>query len=281
MKYFYLLFFLSFLFSCTNNKSTPIPTPEIQAPHQITKSEFQTILDSADLKGAILIFDSEANTFYSNDFAWSEKGQLPASTFKIPNSMIALETGVVEDENTLFKWDGRKRMVKIWEQDLIFRDAFKFSCVPCYQEIARGIGVDRMKEFLSKFDYGNIQVDSTNIDLFWLIGAAKITPFEEIDFLKRFYNSKLPISKRTEKLVKKIMVLQENPTYKLSGKTGWSMDNDKNNGWFVGFVEANNKVYYFATNVEPNPSFDMALFPKIRKAVTMQALQELNIIDAF
>ncbi len=248
-------------------------------PTRITKPEFQAILDSADLNGAILIFDSEGDEYYSNDFDWSEKGQLPASTFKIPNSMIALETGVVKNDSTLFKWDGRKRMIKLWEQDLIFSDAFKFSCVPCYQEIARGIGVDRMKEFLAKFDYGNIQVDSTNIDLFWLTGAARITPFEEIDFLKRFYNAQLPISKRTEKLLRQIMILNENPNYTLSGKTGWSMDDDKNNGWFVGFVETKNKVYYFATNVEPKPSFDMALFPKIRKEVTIQALEKMKIID--
>ena len=131
MNYLHFLLSLFFLFSCTNNKSLPTPIPEKQTPARITKPEFQSILDSADIQGAILIFDSEANEYYSNDFTWSEKGQLPASTFKIPNSMIALETGVVKNDSTLFKWDGAQRAFKIWEQDLLFRDAFKYSCVPC------------------------------------------------------------------------------------------------------------------------------------------------------
>jgi len=112
-----------------------------------------------------------------------------------------------------------------------------------------------------------------------LIGPSTITPFQEIDFLQRFFRAELPISQRTEKIVKSIMVLDVNSMYKLSGKTGWTMDNDKNNGWFVGYVETKNKLYYFATNVEPNPTFDMKLFPSIRKKITYQALKELKIID--
>ncbi len=279
MKYFLFILTCLFLFSCTYKKNIPTPTRKEVSPRKITKTEFQTILDSADINGAILIFDPAINTYYSNDFIWSKKGQLPASTFKIPNSIIALETGVVENDSTLFKWDGKKRAFKIWERDLTFGDAFKYSCVPCFQEIARDIGVNRMKEYLNKLDYGNIQVDSTNLDLFWLTGVSKISPFHEIDFLKRFYTSKLPIAKRTENLVKKIMILNENPTYKLYGKTGWTSNGNHNNGWFVGFIETKNKIFYFATNIEPNSSFDMTLFSKIRKEVTYQALMEMNIID--
>jgi len=276
MRFFFLFFFF---WSCAGEKTTsPIHQKE-ETTNRVTSPALQTILDSADLKGAILIFDPTNDTYISNDFTWSEKGQLPASTFKIPNSMIALETDVVANDSTLFKWDGKKRAFKVWEQDLIFRNAFKYSCVPCYQEIARGIGVDRMKEYISILKYGQIQVDSTSIDNFWLIGSSTITPFQEIDFLQRFYRSELPISKRTEKLVKSIMVLDVNSNYKLSGKTGWTMDNDKNNGWFVGYVEIKNKLYYFATNIEPNPAFDMKLFPGIRKKVTYQALRELKLIN--
>lgn len=279
MKKILVLISLLISFSCSSEKTPTTTAKEKEVTKRITTSAFQTILDSADVTGAILIFDAEADRYYSNDFAWCEKGQLPASTFKIPNSIIALETGVVENDSLLFKWDGKKRAFKMWEKDLFFRDAFKYSCVPCYQEVARKIGVDRMRAYLAKLDYGNIQVDSSNLDLFWLTGTSTITPFQEIDFLKRFYQSNLPISKRTEKLVKSIMILRENEAYTLSGKTGWTMDDDKNNGWFVGFVETKNKVYYFATNVEPNATFDMALFPKIRKEVTDQALQEMNIIN--
>lgn len=241
-------------------------------------SAFQSILDSAKVKGTILILDDAQNTFFSNDFQWSAKGQLPASTFKIPNSLIALETGVVANDSTLFKWDGQERWSKSWEQDLIFKEAFQLSCVPCYQEVARKIGPERMNAYLNRFNYGQMQVDSTNIDLFWLEGASRITPFQQIDFLKRFFEGQLPVSERTYQLMRKIMILEELETYRLSGKTGWSTRGEVDNGWFVGFVEKEGNVHYFATNIEPKPAFNMDHFPSIRKEVTMKAFNALGVI---
>lgn len=106
---------------------------------------FENILDSFQLKGSILIFDNAGNTFFSNDFDRANERNLPASTFKIPNSIIALETGVIQSDTTTIKWNGEKRRLAVWEQDLTFKNAFQVSCVPCYQEIARKIGVGRMK----------------------------------------------------------------------------------------------------------------------------------------
>ncbi|MCL4151410.1 UNVERIFIED_CONTAM: hypothetical protein GTU68_003816 [Idotea baltica] len=191
--------------------------------------------------------------------------------------MIALETGVVENDSTLFKWNGEQRRLKNWEQDLIFTDAFHFSCVPCYQEVARKIGTQRMTEYLEKLDYGNMKVDSTNIDLFWLEGASRIDQFQQIDFLKRFYQSNLPISERTQQIMKRILVIEEGDAYKLSGKTGWSISNGNNNGWFVGYMEYKNNTYFFATNVAPKAQFDMSRFPMIRKEVTFKAFEHLKI----
>ena len=217
--------------------------------------------------------------YYSNDFGWCNQGHLPASTFKIPNSIIALETGVVANDSTLFKWNGEKRSMAIWEQDLIFKDAFRLSCVPCYQDVARRIGVDRMNTYLKKLNYGHMVVDSTNIDLFWLEGKSTINQMEQIDFLTRLYNSQLPIQARTEQIIKRMMVIEENPKFKLSGKTGWSIRNGNNNGWFVGFLETKSKAYFFATNIEPEEAFNMDMFAKIRTEITMQALKGLQIID--
>ncbi|MHA7128139.1 class D beta-lactamase [Algoriphagus namhaensis] len=243
------------------------------------KPDFQAILDSANLTGSILIFDLRSETYYSNDFGWAKKGQLPASTFKIANSIIALETGVVESDSTLFVWDGTPRALSAWEEDLYFVQAFRRSCVPCYQDVARRIGLERMKAFLEKLEYGKIIVDASNLDQFWLQGESKISPIEQIDFLTRFYTSQLPIETRTEELLKRIMLIEETENYKLSGKTGWSIQGDKNNGWFVGFLEKGTEVYFFATNVEPSPEFEMDNFGQIRGLVTRRALQKLNLIQ--
>jgi len=281
MKPLHLLFFFLILNSCTEQTDAPQTptekTPTIETPKQIANKGFQQILDAAEVNGVILIFDKKNNTYHSNDFERANKGFLPASTFKIPNSIIALETEVVEDENTMFKWDEKKRFLKTWEQDLTFKQALQKSCVPCYQDIARRIGVDRMNEYLGKLDYKNMVVDSSTLDLFWLEGDSKITAMEQADFLSRFYHSKLPISKRTEKIVKDMIFIDKKPTYNLSGKTGWSIQNDNNLGWFVGYIEKGDEHYFIATNVDPKESFDMKKFAKIRLQVLMEATKLLGI----
>ena len=278
MKIFYVTSMAILFFSCTSNKTYPNKKDEKSTEFRIVISDFNTIIESTDVKGSILIYDFENNKYYSNDFQWAEKGNLPASTFKIPNSIIALETGVVENDSTLFKWYGEKRYLKNWEQDLIFKQAFHYSCVPCYQEVARKIGTKKMSKHLNEIDYGNMKVDSLNIDSFWLIGESRINQFQQIDFLKRFYNSELPISKRTETIMKRMMVIEHNSIYKLSGKTGWSIKNGNNNGWFIGYVETQNKTYFFASNIEPKKQFDMTKFPMIRKDVTLKAFKQMKLI---
>jgi len=142
---------------------------------EVLKTEFNSILDSLKVKGSILIYDVKNKTYYSNDFNWAKTGIIPASTFKIPNSIIALELGIVQSDSTIFKWNGEKRKQKRWEEDLTFKKAFQVSCVPCYQEIARKIGVKRMKYNLKKMNYKGMKVDSLTIDNFWLHGKANLT----------------------------------------------------------------------------------------------------------
>ncbi len=279
MKIFFIAYIVILVFSCTGKKTSSVKKEDKEIEREIVVPEFQIIMDSANVDGAILIYDLEGDTYYSNNFIWTKNGHLPASTFKIPNSIIALETGTVENDSTLFKWNGEKRRLRNWEQDLNFSDAFHFSCVPCYQEIARKIGVKNMTESLEKLDFGNMKVDSTNMDVFWLEGESRINQFQQIDFLQRFYLSELPISERTEAILKRMIVLEENDEYKLSGKTGWSIRNGNNNGWFVGYIESHNNTYFFATNVAPKEQFDMDMFPMIRKEVTFRAFEQLKIIE--
>lgn len=279
MKTFYFASILILFISCTGNNTSFQNNLEKGAEPQIVVAAFQTIIDSANVDGAILIYDLNENKYYSNDFDWTKNGKLPASTFKIVNSIIALETGVVENDSTLFSWNGEERSYKNWEQDLILRDAFHFSCVPCYQEVARKIGANKMSEFLDILDYGTMKVDSTNIDLFWLEGESRISQFQQIDFLSRFYSSELPISAQTDSIMKRMLVVEENDEYKMSGKTGWSIRNGTNNGWFVGYIQVQNEVYFFATNVEPKEHFDMNRFPMIRKQLTYKALQQMGVLE--
>jgi len=278
MKKQILIGFIVLFCSCSEKNKKTI-TEKLIVENHIESSEFQNILDSSNVKGAVLIYDLKENIYYSNDFEWAKAGKLPASTFKITNSIIALETEVVENDKTLFKWNGEERGLRIWEQDMTFREAFHLSCVPCYQDVARRIGSARMNAYLDKLEYGDMKLDVTSIDVFWLEGESKISQFQQIDFLKRFHEQKLPISSRTHAIMTDLMVIEENDAYKLCGKTGWSIRNGNNNGWFVGYLEIDKSTYFFAANVEPINEFSREAFVSSRKEVVYQALKQLELMD--
>lgn len=246
--------------------------------NEVQMNSLQGILDSADVAGAILIFDPQEDTYYANSFEMANEGHLPASTFKIPNSIIALELGTVEDDSTMLLWDGQPRLFDIWEKDMTFREAFTASCYPCYQELTVRAGYQAMKNELKKLKYPSMIFDSLTLHEFWLEGESKVNCYEQIEFLYNFNSHSLPISDRTHNLVKDMMVLSRKAEYTLFGKTGWSITDNVNNGWFVGFLEVGPRHYYFSTNITPKESFDMQLFPRIRRTVTEDALSELKLL---
>jgi beta-lactamase class D len=269
---------LFLLISLTVNCQTKNNDSKNSQEKEVVVPEFNKILDSLKVKGAILIYDYSNKTYYSNDFSWAKTGFLPASTFKIPNSIIALETEVAKDDSTIFKWDGEEKWNKNWEKDLTLKEAFHVSCVPCYQEIARKIGLKRMKNYLKKLNYGQMIFDSKTLDNFWLDGNSKITQFQQIQFLKKLYFSELPISKRTESIVKNIMKMEQTNDYTLSAKTGLSVKNGLDNGWYVGYFEVKNKVYFFATNLEPKNGTIRDEFIPARLNATKAAFRNLKIL---
>lgn len=276
MRVLTILLIAFLLHSCIENKNSKNEKKKKVINREVLKPEFQSILDSSNVMGSILIYDLKKEVFFSNNFEWANTGKLPASTFKIVNSIIALETNVVENDCTLFKWNGEKRAYKIWEQDLLLTDAFQYSCVPCYQEIARKIGVERMNKYLKMLKYKDMKVNSKNLDRFWLEGDSKINQFQQIEFLIRLFKSELKISKRTEAIVKRILLIEKKENYKLSGKTGLSVRNGNYNGWFVGYTESKENSYFFATNIEPKKNLSRKLFPKLRKEITLKSLKMMD-----
>ena len=247
---------------------------------EIKKDEFQAVLDSFNLKGSVLLFDPKSDAYYSNDFSWANKQRIPASTFKIPNSIIALELGIVEDESTMFEWDGKARMMDRWEKNMTFKEALKLSCVPCYQDIARKVGVERMDSMLQILDFGDMHVTDSTLDIFWLVDGSAISQFEQIAFLNQLVDRDLMVKNRSMEIVQKMMLLEENNGAQLYGKTGWALGDDYSNGWFVGFVEKNGTYYYFATNVSPNSDCTEDEFPVARTNATMKVLEMMGWYNA-
>lgn len=216
----------------------------------------------------------------------------PASTFKILNSLIALEINLAPDLEYTIAWDGEKRWNENWNQDLTMQQAFTYSAVPYYQELARRIGKDTMQHYLDTVRYGNKNMGGT-VDQFWLDGSLLISSDEQVGFLKRLYFDKLPFSDRAQRLTRKLMLAEENEEYKLYYKTGTMPLGDKYIVHLVGFIEkievqekvqtdeieTNYRPYFFAMNYETkDKEVDFEQLKKERVEIAKRIFKELEII---
>ena len=233
--------------------------------------------DSINTKGCMVIYDTKHNTYYLYDSSTLNKSFTPASTFKIPNTLMALETGIATDENFEIKWDSIERWSSNWSMDHTLKMAFKNSTVWYYQELARRMGANKMKELLDKMHYGNMDT-SGGVDLYWLTGGMRISPMQEIDFLRRLHTRQLPLSDRTINICENIMLADSSNEYILRAKTGWSATQNPEVAWYVGYFETKDNVYYFANCVFPNEKSSDKLFQD-RKDVVYKVFKTLGLLS--
>ncbi len=178
----------------------------------------------------------------------------PCSTFKIPNALIGLDTGAIEGPRHVFRYDGSERARPEWKKDMDLGEAIRVSCVPCFQELARAIGPDRMRSYVDRFGYGNRDT-SGGIDRFWLSSSLAISPREQVDFLARLYRNELPVKKEIAETVQRLLVQEEGPGWSWSGKTGSCQSEGVPHGWFVGQVRNGEKEAVFATLMRGQGAF--------------------------
>lgn len=190
---------------------------------------------------------------------------VPASTFKVPHALIALETGVLKDEHEVRKWDGMERAVKNWNQDQTLDTAMRYSAVWFFQGTAKQLGPERMKAWLARLSYGN-QDSSGDVTRFWLQGPLRISADEQLDFLARLYRDELPVSARSRDIVKRTLEQRSDTVGNrrgdialfgpwkdgavLSAKTGFAQLPDGDVTWLVGHVQTQGRRYVFVSNVE-------------------------------
>ncbi|UYZ63401.1 class D beta-lactamase [Hymenobacter weizhouensis] len=246
----------------------------------VTERDFGRQFEQHGVQGSFLFYDGAAGRYTAYNLARCRRGFLPASTFKIPNTLIGLETGALPDTAALYRWDGVARSFPQWNQDMTYARALRVSCVPCYQQLARQVGAAAYRQWLAKLRYGRMHVTPANVDTFWLDGDSRITQFEQVDFLRRLQAETLPLAARHQRAVKQLLVLQKTPTYTLYGKTGWRFRSARNpdNGWLVGWLtRADGRTAFFALNVEPQPGPpDDARFLASRRAVAEAVLKEMG-----
>jgi beta-lactamase class D len=256
--------------------------PAVTVPNLAIESQPRINLEQhfkdLGVEGSIAIYDSKQDRLYQHNPSRNAKAILPASTFKILNSLIALETKTIPDELAILTWDGISRQLPEWNRDLNMQSAFKLSAVWFYQVLARRVGFDRMQKYVTQVGYGNQKIGTKEqIDSFWLNGELKITPLQQIQFLRRLYTNDLPFSVRSISIVKDIMIVEQTPDYTIRAKTGLVGFGDakaRQIGWYVGYLEKGKNAYFFATNIDIRNPKDIAN----RKELTRRCLKTLSLL---
>jgi len=233
--------------------------------------------DENHVNGTFALFDNGTGQFtIYNLKRYRDSSYLPASTFKIVNALIGLQTGKITNDSMVIKWDGIKRPVQEWNKDLTMYEAFRVSAVPYFQEVARRIGKDTMQTWLDSLSYGTKKI-KTRIDTFWLDNSLKIKPDEELGLVKKLYFNQLPFFDTYEGMVKRAMLFEDDANYKLSYKTGWGRTEQGNQlVWVVGWIEENKHPYFFVLNFESaNANVDI---PAMRMRMLKGILAQLGFM---
>jgi beta-lactamase class D len=231
------------------------------------REDWAAVFDDAGVEGTIVVLDERVGRTWVYDEARARERFCPASTFKIPHALFALDAGLVRDEFEIFPWDGVPREIASWNADQNLRSSIRYSVVWVYQEIARALGEKRERGYLVELEYGNAD-PSGGIDHFWLDGALRISAHEQVDFLRRLHRNELPYRVEHQRLVKDVLIVEAGREWILRAKTGWQARLEPNVGWWVGWVEWSNGAVFFALNIDmPRKGDDVPKREAIGRAV--------------
>jgi beta-lactamase class D len=231
------------------------------------------LFKGAGVAGTFVLYDVDAGRFVGHNKARAKMRFVPASTFKIPNSLIGLSVGAVNSVDTVLPYGGKPQPFDAWEKDMALREAIALSNVPIYQELARRVGLERMRDNVSKLGFGNGDIGET-VDTFWLEGPLKISAVEQAIFLARLAQGKLPIREDVQESVRDIILLEHGENWRLYGKTGWENAPGPGIGWWVGWVKKDDRVYTFALNIDIQQASDASQ----RVAIGKAGLEALGVL---
>jgi beta-lactamase class D len=217
--------------------TAPPPVPHVPDPpppvHRFDAGE--ELLAAEGLDGTFICRMTGAEAFLAAFPALIDEPFIPASTFKVPHTLIGLETGVIPDERFTLAWDGVGRSREEWNRDHDLASAMAESVVWYYQEVAHRIGPERMADWLRRLDYGNADMGST-VDAFWLAGPLRITPRQQVEFLERLTSGRLPVAQRNVGVLERVMPSREFDGRTIRAKTGTYVGEEGCHAWLVGWA---------------------------------------------
>jgi beta-lactamase class D len=232
--------------------------------------------DAYGVDGCFVLYDKSEDFYLCYNRARFDSGYLPASTFKIPNSVIALEEKVIADTGQIFRWDGKEWPNESWNRDQTLRSAVRHSCIWVFFLIAEKVGIEKYYRYINAFNYGNRNLSGPP-GRFWLAGEFRISAFQQVEFLRKFYDYDLNVSRESIDKVKDIIILENADDYRLSGKTGSAgiSENDYIM-WLVGYIELDKNVYFYAMNFTTG---DYSGTRHARYEITGSILKSIRLID--
>ncbi|MCW7753407.1 class D beta-lactamase [Desulfobotulus sp. H1] len=226
-----------------------------------------------NIAGTLVISSQDGETVYVHNNERARTPCLPASTFKVLHTLIAMEEGVVADEREMLPWDGKHRGPASWNRDQSMETAFALSCVWFFQRLAERMDPEIYADYLKKTGYGNAQA-GPDVRSFWLDGDLRISAMEQIDFLKGFHARRYPFNMASYDLVERLMLVDQGETAIIRAKTGWVQKGQPEIGWYVGYVETSDNVWFFAMNMDIHQPGES----RFRQIITMEALTSKGIL---
>lgn len=234
---------------------------------------WERFFGSRKLTGTMVVMDEANGVTHVWNLKRAGTPFSPASTFKIPNALIALDAKVVKDLDEVIPYGGTKEFMKEWERDMNLRDGMKISNVAIFHQVARRIGLERMGAKLVAFDYGNEETGDDIGNRFWLSGPLKISAMEQVEFLAKLAKGKLPVSADSVAQVRTLIRYGEKNGAVIYAKTGWTGREAPQTGWWVGWVEKEGEIYPFAMNAVI-PTMEEA---KLRIPVALDCLEAMGV----
>ncbi|MGL4388202.1 MAG: penicillin-binding transpeptidase domain-containing protein [Brevinema sp.] len=224
---------------------------------------------------SFILYDPEIDNQMIYNYTRANMRFVPGSTFKFVNSVIALSEKVVSNiDEVFYKYKGENVYLDDWTNNMNLRQAFKSSNVPAYQQLAKKISLTKMNNYITKFEYGNQNI-GTIVNSFWLEGPLMISAVEQTKWLTKLLNGTLVDQKIVEQIkeISYIEVLKDN--WKLYGKTGWAKDV----GWFVGWIEKDDKLLPFALNIDISDFALLSIRESIAKSILLGYIDKISSKD--
>jgi beta-lactamase class D len=282
------------LLACTSTPAlapTPAPTTAAITPSSAALAErpFDTALQHP---GCFLLLDLTTGVTQVSEAQSCDVPTSPASTFKIPNSLIGLETGVTANADAIRHFDPEKHDYAEWgREDLTLTEAVRQSVVWYFRELAAEVGPERMQQMLDRLDYGNARIGD-DVTMFWLDGTLTISGREQLDFLRRMWTGELDVAPEHVQTLEGILAqplrnLETRVSDPSTFEAAWSSEieaqfktgtNDYENGsvtWWVGRLQSQQRDVIFVSRVlsdQPPSKISPATEAGLRELINLGVL---------